>query len=67
LTFVSHNPTKVKGGDGGDESAPKYLVVAADMAGMSPASSKHLRAIIQTQTEIAASDLRLEATKCPPG
>lgn len=31
------------------------------MAGMSPASSKHLRAIIQTQTEIAASDLDLEA------
>jgi diguanylate cyclase (GGDEF)-like protein len=31
------------------------------MAGMSPASSRHLRAIIQTQTEIAASDLDLEA------
>jgi diguanylate cyclase (GGDEF)-like protein len=31
------------------------------MAGMSPSSSKHLRAIIQTQTEIAASDLDLDA------
>lgn len=32
------------------------------MACMSAASSKHLRAIIQTQTEIAASDLDLDAT-----
>ena len=31
------------------------------MAGMSPAGSKRLRAIIQTQTEIAASDLELDA------
>jgi len=31
------------------------------MAGMSPTSGKHLRAIIQTQTEIAASDLDLDA------
>ncbi len=31
------------------------------MAVMSPASSKHLRAIIQTQTEITASDLDLDA------
>ncbi len=31
------------------------------MGRMSPDSSRHLRAIIQTQTEIAASDLELEA------